>query len=369
MPTSREVIERLKAADRSLANERMPRAAARRVARKVSAELESQSRPSRMGWIPMLTFVAGAALVLLFLRWSTDEPRSLTEDRSESVAMTVLVTGPACRSNSAATTTVWGACSISTEGPSMSIDTIDGSHLEVGDRVVDLRSGSALFDVDPVRGDPVRIVVPQGEIVVVGTRFRVVVGEARSEVELYEGRLEFHDGSGKVTPILAGQHVGFGQPAQPARPAAEESPSTKPVLPQTPDADQPPQADDTVSRARPSVPRGSSKRKARRTAELAPMEDDAGPVIEAAEKLRRAGRYADAAATLRAALKRRWPRRTADVLSHELGRLLERRIRDQASACRHWEKHLERFTKTRYRARIERSMTELGCEAAVSEGG
>ncbi len=92
------------------------------------------------------------------------------------------------------------------------------------------------------------------------------------------------------------------------------------------------------------------------------MERDAGPVIEAAEELRRAGRYAEAAATLQAALERRWPTRTADVLSHELGRLLERRIRDQASACEHWKLHLERFPKTRYRARIERSMTKLGCE-------
>ncbi len=92
------------------------------------------------------------------------------------------------------------------------------------------------------------------------------------------------------------------------------------------------------------------------------MEHDAGPVIEAAERLRRAGRYAEAAETLRTALKRRWPTRTADVLSHELGRLLQRRIRDKASACTHWRRHLERFEQTRYRTRIERSMDELGCE-------
>lgn len=362
MPSSREMLERLKAADQSLSKERMPRAGSRRVAKRISAELESQSRPSRMGWIPMLTFVAGAALVFLFLRWSTNDEPSLTEAAAESGSMTVLVTGPACRSHSDETTSVWGACSLSTSGPSMSIDTIDGSHLEVDDRMVHLRSGSALFDVEPVRGEPIRVTIPQGEIVVVGTRFRVVVGDVRSEVELYEGRLEFRDRAGQVTPILAGQHVGFGEPAVERQPAA---PVVAPVVAPAPTA--PPAEQAAV--APPAATRTPAKRKPGAATEQPPVEHDAGPVIEAAEKLRRAGRYSEAAATLRAALKRRWPTRTADVLSHELGRLLERRIRDQASACAHWKKHLERFTKTRYRTRIERSMDELGCEAAASDRG
>ncbi|MBV1861352.1 MAG: FecR family protein, partial [Nannocystaceae bacterium] len=357
MPSSREVLERLKAADRSLSKERMPRASSRRVAKRLSRELESQSRFSPMGpsgWIPMLTFVAGAALVLLFLRWSTNEAVPVAEGKLASPAMTVLVSGPACRSQSEQTTKVWGACSISTAGPSMSIDTIEASHLEVDGRVVYLRSGSALFDVAPVQGEPIRVVIPQGEIVVVGTRFRIVVGEVRSEVELYEGRLEFRDGSGLVTPILAGQHVGFGESVSGASRAVQEA-----VAPTT---DLPPPEE--VAATRPQTSRSRVRNRAKRTDEPA-MEHDAGPVIEAAEKLRRQGRYAEAASTLSAALKRHWPTRTADVLSHELGRLLERRIRDQASACAHWSKHLKRFTKTRYRARIERSMQELGCELAA----
>lgn len=84
-------------------------------------------------------------------------------------------------------------------------------------------------------------------------------------------------------------------------------------------------------------------------------------MIEAAERLRRSGRYAEAASTLRDALKRRWPTRTADVLSYELGRLLERRVRDREAACEHWRGHLERFANTRYRTRIERSLTALSC--------
>lgn len=352
------MLERLKAADRSLSEERMPRAGSRRVAKRISKELESQSRPSRMGWIPMLTFVAGAALVLLFLRWGAADEAPFTSDDPGSPAMTVLVSGPACRSQSDQTTKVWGACSISTAGPSMSIDTIEASHLEVAGRVVHLRSGSALFDVEPVHGEPVRVAIPQGVIVVVGTRFRVVVGTERSEVELYEGRLEFRDLSGQVTPIFAGQLVGFGEAGTDT--PVPPDPAVGPPDPLPIEAAEP--VPPAVAQASPTRRRSSPKRASHPVSGEPAMEQDAGPVIEAAERLRREGRYTEAAATLRAALKRRWPTRTADVLSHELGRLLERRIRDKASACTHWRKHLERFKETRYRTRIERSMNELGCE-------
>lgn len=343
MERSQELLERLKAADGALSKERMSRAGSRRVARHLSRELDSLAKPSRVGWIPMLTFVAGAVLVLLFLRWSTAPTPSSAgaQDRPE---MAVFVTGADCRAETAETTTTRGACRIATSAPSMTIDTIDGTELEVADRVVHLRTGSALFDVDKVRGEPIRVAVPQGEIVVVGTRFRVVVMGARTEVELYEGELEFHDDSGKVTPIFAGQLVGFGGAvapppatsiAPPAEPAVQESPAPTP----TP----------AVARPKPA-------------AERPPTQNDAGPVIEEAERFRREGRYAEAAAVLREALKRRWPSRTADVLSYELGRILERRMKDTSAACEHWRAHLRRFERTRYRARIERSMTSLDCD-------
>ena len=342
MSGSQDLIQRLKAADQSLSAERMSRSGSRRVAKRISKELDDLSKPSRVGWIPMMTFVAGAALVLLFLRWTTQPDASSTVARVDAAdgvpTMSVLVSGPDCRSETGPTTTVRGACSIVTSGPAMTIDTVAASELELEDRVVHLREGSALFDVDKVRGAPVRIEVPGGEIVVVGTRFRVVVTGERTEVELYEGRLEFHDDAGAVTPIVAGQVIGFGP--EPRGPAATkvEAPVVEPA----------PEVQATPPKPPKKAP--ASKR------------PDAGPVIEAAERFRREGRYTEAAATLRAALKRKWPTGTADVLSYELGRLLERRVKDRAAACEHWRKHLERFETTRYRSRIERSMSKLACE-------
>lgn len=349
MDRSHDLIGRLKAADESLRQERMPRQRSRRVAKRVSAELEQLSRPSRVGWIPMLTFVAGAVLVLLFLRWSTgDGVEVAPAEAPQRPEMAVHVTGADCRSHSGETTLVWGACSLVTAGPSMRIDTVEASELEVADRTVHLRGGSALFDVDKVQGDPVRVVVPQGQIVVVGTRFRVIVADGHSEVELYEGRLEFHDERGEVTPIVAGQVVSFGE--RPAAVPSSEAPAVVAEEPAEDVAPAPAQSPQKPSRARVPVKQPS------------PMQHDAAPVIEAAERLRREGRYAEAAAVLRDALTRRWPTRTADVLSYELGRLLQRRIRDEDAACQHWQRHLERFAKSRYRSRIERAMATLQCK-------
>ena len=360
-PRKPDLLERLQRADRSMAAERMSRAGSRRVAKRISRELEQLESPSRLGWMPMLTFVAGAALVLLFLRWSTDDTRPAVPTDAARSTMTVQVTGTACQSHSGRTTSVWGACSLSTSGPSMRIDTVDATHLEVDDRVVHLRTGSALFDVDPVRGEPVRVAIPQGEIVVVGTRFRVIVSEGRSEVELYEGRLEFHDPSGQITPIVAGQVVAFGSPVA-ARPVAP------PRVAERAEPASPSPATPTPKAPRKSAaPTPAPKRTSATPEQPSPMERDAGPVIEQAERLRRQGRYADAASVLRDALKRRWPTRTADVLSYELGRLLQRRVKDQASACEHWKAHLKRFASTRYRVRIERAMSELACDPSTAE--
>lgn len=351
-PSRPDLLERLKAADRSLSTERMSRSGSRRVAKRIAGELDSMSRPSRVGWIPMMTFVAGAALVMLFLRWTTrhEEPAVVAE--IERPQMSVHVTGAGCNARSGATTTVRGACSIATADPSMTIDTIEASDLELADRVVRVRRGSALFDVDKVEGDPVRVAVPSGEIVVVGTRFRVVVSGEQTEVELYEGRLEFHDHDGGVTPIVAGQVIGFG-PERPAPPSSTPRPA-EPVEPVEPRLA--PQADESKL-----LPPPKSSQPTKNT--RAGKRHDAGPVIEAAERLRREGRYTEAAATLREALRRKWPTRTADVLSYELGRLLERRIKDRTATCEHWRGHLKRFETSRYRAHIERSMAKLACDS------
>jgi hypothetical protein len=79
------------------------------------------------------------------------------------------------------------------------------------------------------------------------------------------------------------------------------------------------------------------------------------------QQLRRRGQYERAAARLREALEQRWPTRTADVLSYELGTILTRHLHDPARACTHWEQHLDRFRATRYRRQILAAKSSLDC--------
>ena len=83
---------------------------------------------------------------------------------------------------------------------------------------------------------------------------------------------------------------------------------------------------------------------------------DATRIIEKVASLRARGRYRAAADLLRRALRRPWERRTAEVLSYELGRILERQLDDDAAACAHWRKHDERFGGGRYADAVSRGL-------------
>jgi hypothetical protein len=335
MADDRRLIPRLLEAERSLQDVRVPPRAVRRIADRMARELDRVGRTRHFAWVPMLTFVAGATLVLAFLAVHRDVRDATVLPRVREVA--VRIAGPDChhRLRDEGALALRGACEVSTTSPAMRVQTVEGAELDVDDRVVHMQRGSALFDVDPVVGDPVRIVVPGGTIIVVGTRFRVVVTGAGGEVDLYEGALEFHADDGSVAPIAAGQQFAFGEIAAPPLHAAAPSPSPASPVVETVPAPAP-----RVDR----VPRIS-----------------ADAIIAEVQQLRRRGDYRRAAARLRDALGERWPKRTAEVLSYELGTILARHLDDATAACTHWQKHLQRFGKTRYRGQIERSIVTLSC--------
>ncbi|HWB81500.1 MAG TPA: FecR domain-containing protein [Nannocystaceae bacterium] len=335
MADDRRLIPRLVAAERSLQDVRVPPKAVRRIADRMTRELDRVGRTRRFAWVPMLTFVAGATLVLAFLAVLRDIRDAGVQPREHEVA--VRIAGPDCHHRLAdeGALALSGACEVSTTSPAMRVQTVEGAELDVDDRIVHMQRGSALFDVDPVVGEPVRIVVPGGTIVVVGTRFRVVVTGEGGEVDLYEGKLEFHADDGSVSPIAAGQRFAFGGiEAAPVHAAAPVRSTPPPVIEAAPTpvqrVDRPP-----------------------------PLRADA--IIEEVQRLRRSGDYPRAALRLREALGQRWPKRTAEVLSYELGTILARHLDDREAACTHWRKHLQRFTTTRYRGQIERSLATLAC--------
>jgi hypothetical protein len=346
------LIAQLAAADRSLKEERLPPRAVRRIANRISREIDRPNRSRRLGWIPMFTFVAGAALVLLFVAWARtpggSEAPSVASAREEQQAR---ISGPDChhRQRDAQVLEISGACEVITFAPALRIQTVEEAALTVEGPRVQMQRGSALFDVDRVVGEPVRIVVPGGEIVVVGTRFRVVIAGEGGQVDLYEGKLEFHADDGSVTPILAGQQFVFGRAAV-RPPAAPESEGT-PTPVSTHDA---PRELSTPTKRRPEP-----------TAPATQPSPEPGPsaaaIIEEVQQLRRRGQYDRAASRLRDALRQQWPTRTADVLSYELGTILARHLDEPTRACAHWRQHLQQFRATRYRQQVAASISALSC--------
>jgi len=347
-------IARLVDADRSLSEVRLPPPGVQRIANELTRVLDGYNPRRRFRWVPMVTFVAGAVFVLAFLSLGdrvgvSASPAPIVSQRA--VTRTV-VSGDNCRREEGETIEVRGACAVVMDTPGIRVQTIESAHLSIDERILQVHAGDALFDVDKVVGEPVRVLVPGGEIVVVGTRFRVVVRGAVGQVDLYEGRLEFHGDDGSKTPIEAGETLAFGRPHRPAAVpvrAVPEPPRTEPNLELEPaKAPTPSPAQPTKrSRTKPSTP--------------SPATLDAGVLIEEVQRLNQLGQYASAATQLQQALQQRWPKRTAEVLSNELGRILARRLHDPVRACAHWREHLTRFPATRYRTQIAASMDSLGC--------
>ncbi|WP_434428060.1 hypothetical protein [Nannocystis pusilla] len=159
----------------------------------------------------------------------------------------------------------------------------------------------------------------------VGTRFIVRQRDGAGRVSLLEGRLRVRGADGSVVALAAGEEFAW------------------PALPQVP----------------------ASARSRRRPASAAPPAVDAGLTELLAEvaALRREGRYSAAVARLRAADAQAWSPRSRQLVSFEIGTLLERQLGDTAAACAHWREHRERFPDGSRDEIVARSLAKLGCAA------
>jgi transmembrane sensor len=85
-------------------------------------------------------------------------------------------------------------------------------------------------------------------------------------------------------------------------------------------------------------------------------------LLEEVAMLRRAGEYQAAVERLRAGDRKGWSSRGRQLVSYEIGSLLERQLGDREGACAHWAGHRKRWPKGRYEAIVGRSMVRLECE-------
>ena len=363
------VVEQLRRADAALQAEHLPAAAVRRVGRRIEDELADTDGSARMPrWVPMATFVGGAALVLAVLAIGGQRR---TNDGADTPG--TVVRGDDCRSDGAR---ISGGCDVEMSEPAMTIHTARAD-IELHERTIDVRGGQADFDVDPVHDAPVRVRVPGGEIVVVGTRFRVIVDAAaqRGVVILHEGRLRFEADDGDVSPIEAGETFAFAvdasQLASADAPADARgiaaAPHAPTAMPHAGGAERERAADPDARQVPAPKPRASRDRDRPRepapapTPAPAPAPVDVDAVIAAVDASRRSGDYRGAADALRAALRGVLDPRAREVLSYELGTILTSHLHDDAQACAHWATHRERFGAGRYAKQVARAQAELAC--------
>jgi hypothetical protein len=351
------LLDELRRADASLQAERLPPSAVRRVGRRIDEELADTDGSTRMPrWVPMATFAGGAALVLAVL--AIGGPR---RDASPEATGTI-VRGADCESDGAK---ISGRCDVKMAEPAMTIHTARAD-VELHGRVIDVHGGQADFDVDPVHEAPVRVKVPGGQIVVVGTRFRVEVDAAaqRGVVILHEGRLRFEADDGRVSAIEAGETFAFGVKALAQGDAVDRDASAAAIERDREDA---PEAGSNATASK--APSTAVRRPATRlrakmptrpdAAEPAPIDVDA--LITAVDASRRTGDYHGAADALRAALRGHLDLRAREVLSYELGTILGGHLKDTEQACAHWSEHHRRFGDGRYGKQVARARAQLGC--------
>ena len=354
----RKLVPALRELDRRLATSPMPIGVKNRIASRLALEQqrrEAATMPRRL--LPMLTFAAGAALVLLVVGWrvlGSHETDSAAPERAAFLG-NFAIAGEDCHAQPDGELT-WldGECRL--VAPHLEVQTWSRTAVTPFERGVRLAAGAATFDVAKVAAgeDPVRIAVSHGTIEVLGTRFSIDQDDRGGHVDLFEGRIRFvpADARAPAVEIEPGQRHAWGDRALPPVPSPVAELDAQAVGAVPPSSSATPSGDEDVEidiEIEPEPTRAGAAR--------APgTDEEADAIAETVTRLRAASRYGEAARVLRKALRRRWSGRTAQVFSYELGEILERHQADHEAACRHWRRHAKRFPAGRYADAVRRSL-------------
>jgi hypothetical protein len=216
-------------------------------------------------------------------------------------------------------------------GDGVRVSALLPSHLQWEAGSVELRTGELLLDVAPRPERPLHVTFGAIDIEVVGTRFVVHHDDAQGWISMLEGHVRARVGDGPARDLRGGQRLEWPGAA------TDDGPTTKPA-------------------AKRVGPPSASK-----SAEL--DEGLAELLVEVAE-LRRNGAYREAVERLRATVSRSWSRRARQLVSYEIGTLLERQLGDATQACAHWAEHRRRYPNGRHDAIVARALQRLRCDEA-----
>ncbi len=383
MSERRSFIDELRELDREQRAERLRPGAVHRIARRLDAEILQAELPARRRtWIPMVSFAAGAAMVLaVFTLGGTPEIATRQELAPAPMHAAWQVSGDNCHVTRGEVELVLdGSCRVEPPRASVVIESRATTRLRPTEHGVTLVDGTALFEsMSGPEGIPWRVEVPGGVLELLATRLSVVVSGDEGHVDLLEGSMVFLDEGGRTHSVAPGERFRFGASGalaswvvtEPGIEAAMvehglvESPLPGEPLAEGEDDDPPLAAGERLAalgRPEATDPASKGSTRGRDRGGTVPSSEELRRIVERVAELRAQRQYQAAASLLRDALRQRWDRRTREVLSYELGMILSTQLHDQDQACRHWTKHRDGFPAGRYARAIARAQERLGCE-------
>lgn len=334
-----DALERLGELERALAR-RGPSATANA---RIEAELRRRASEApyvqRLRWWPVLAFAVGALLMAWNLRGLPNPPAPVDPPRATLVEPSCLALGNEARP------LALGKC-LQFEG--VQLDALAASELLRDADRVELRSGELVFEVAPRPGHPLHVLLlDEVDIEVVGTRFIVGQHGDHAWITMLEGRVAVRHRGSEPVFLSAGEQLDWTK---------TPIPTLEPVEPVEP-------ASTPGERSESNPPRDSPARQARPRQRSESEQLDA--LLDEVASLRGRGDYKGALGRLRAADQRGWSARSRQLVSYEIGSLLERQIADHDAACQHWRAHLEAFPEGRRQAAVRAALERLRCPTQV----
>lgn len=341
-----EPIERLRGLDRAIARRGASADARARVRRRIRQSAVERRFHVMLRWWPAAAFAAGAVTMGVLLIperevgsgrgastavvegaevGATDRDVSGGLEPSQSV--TAPPTDPTCADlRPGIVELAADACAFADD---VRITALLPSRLRWEDSKAEVQSGELLFDVAPRPEQPLHVTLGAVDIEVVGTRFVVHHGGAHRWISMLEGHVRTRVGDGAAQDLRDGQRLDWPSPTASTITPAPERPTTRPIA-----TSKPPKPDDGLA-----------------------------PLLERVAALRRDGAFREAVELLRSTDTHRWSPRARQLVSYEIGTLLERQLGDVEQACTHWTEHRRRFPSGRHDAIVARSLDRLRCDA------
>jgi len=342
---------------------------------RVVASLHGRGRSiPALGMIAAAGAIAGALVFMTRDRPAVDPPAPLAD--LELADFEPARCAPAAESSALR---LDKGCTVTLRAPAMAIHALETVELLRGAAGIEVIRGVARFDVERVKPGASRVVVlvADGRIEVVGTRFVVTQRHGVGTVFLEVGRIDFIARSGErqrlepggsrtwgpsvsAAVVLAQPPVDAGVPRARAVPPDEGGPIGVATRPEAP-----PVADRPVEIVPAREPkRAPSELTPEALLESAPPRtwsvEQTSRAVQWVSKLRGEGRYAEAVVWIARLLEAPLDARAAEVLSFERGQLLERKLGDTEGACQHWGAHRARFPGGRYEIEVTTALNRCG---------